>query len=625
MNFQFNCPKCRDKLLVLENRLHCNKCSHDYVCHDNYNIFVDHDFPGKIESKTIVKELITEIDNNGYESAVEKFVTLNPDFKSSLSNTEYDKNADIIFHGLGRNTCRCLDIKSGLGNRAEILSYIFNEVYAIEFDDDYIELQKKRFHGRKRNNISITKCDLLQLPFPDNFFDLILCNGVLDDITKFIKTYGQSEAQKQLILELKRVSNENGCIIFGVGNKYGVEIKTGLIKKDNKGLSRQGFSKYRSILENAGLVVKPYWVFPSYNMPYYSGSLNDEVALKGFFRNLSFFIAALRGGKNQGAGGELVLSLLKKLNYPFIKNLVQLFAPSFIFCCRKTTSSTSLEDWIKKDTKYQSLLRVSKHEKNLFILLNTKGEAEKAVYVKRYGYDFPNKIQFFERKFPNVKEPSQRIWMVDWIKGQPVNPQNKNEVLTTIDWLIEFQKKTKQEILSKEDAVVETTLIKRDLEYVPHGDLKQYYKWLDEYEEYIEKNLVHKTPVHGDFWFPNALFDSDTGKINMIDWETFCEKGNPYYDFLWFLANLMGMTSSNPLQKFKEHLDDRGDMSKMIQQIKNKINAHFGFKLNYTLLLRINLMKWMITSKREILEKNRKQKEEQASLFTKMLDILSEY
>ena len=104
-------------------------------------------------------------------------------------NTQYDKSVDIIFHGVGNNYLRCLDIKSELGNKAEILSNIFKQVYTIEFDDDYIELQKKRFEERKCQNISITKCDLLKLPFPDDFFDMILCNGVLENITKFIKSF----------------------------------------------------------------------------------------------------------------------------------------------------------------------------------------------------------------------------------------------------------------------------------------------------------------------------------------------------------------------------------------------------------------------------------------------------
>ena len=62
-------------------------------------------------NKIEIKELITEIDRSDYESAVAKLSTLNPNFKPLLTYSKFDKNADIIFHGLGRNVSSCLEIK----------------------------------------------------------------------------------------------------------------------------------------------------------------------------------------------------------------------------------------------------------------------------------------------------------------------------------------------------------------------------------------------------------------------------------------------------------------------------------------------------------------------------------
>jgi len=625
MNFQFHCPECRDRLDTFENKLHCSKCLQDYVREGNYTVFVDHHFPVKTESRTEINDLITEIDNSDYESAVEKFKILNPGFEPFLTNTQFDKSADSIFHGLGRNTSRCLEIKSELGNRSEILSNIFRQVYSIEYDDEYVELQKRRFKGKNCNNISITKCDLLKLPFPDNFFDLVLCNGVLENIANFVKTHSPYEAQKRLILELKRVISESGCIIFGVENKHGFKIgdivntswlpldefenkhgfkiRADSNKKNDKVLLKHGFSKYRSILESSGLAVKPYWVLTSYNRPHYSGSLYDEITIKWLFRNLD----VLFGKKILTKKIELILSLFKKLNYPFAKTLMQFFSPYFVFCCSKTSRSESLEDWIKENTKYQNLFRWGLRLKNMFILLNTKGEAEKVVYVKRYGYDFLDKIEFFEQKLPNVKEPSKRIWMTNWLNGRPVNPQNENEVLKAIDWLIEFQKNTKQERMNKEDAIIETSLIKKGLEYVPHEDINHYYKWLDEYEKHISKNPFYKTAVHGNFGARNVLFDPKTRKINVIDWEHSREKGNPCYDFLRFLFYVITNTSatplprSNALQRFKEYLEGQGEINNITPQIESKINTHFGFRLDFKVLLRFLFLKGMVQDVKEIM------------------------
>ena len=414
INFQYNCPECKEKLHLAENKLHCNNCLCDYKCENNCAVFKNHNLSYISDNNQSVNELLAEIKHNKFEVAIKKFLISNQELRSKLINTQYDKNVDIIFHGIGNNYSRCLDIKSELGNKAEILSNIFKQVYAIEFDDDYIELQKKRFEKRKLQNISITKCDLLKLPFPDGFFDLILCNGVLENITKFIKTQNQSEAQKQLVGELKRVINENGCIIFGVNNNHGLRVKwKGSNEKSASSteiISKQKFSNYVSVFESNSLKVKSFWAFPSYDIPLYSGEIDDDIALKGFFKNLNMLISALRGGKRQGNIREAILSLFQKINYPFIKTIVKNYSPSFVFCCWKNKNPNSLENWIKEETGYQNILRTSRNEKILFMLLNTKKEIEKAVYIKRDGFEIPNKLVFFERKFPNVKEPLERIW-----------------------------------------------------------------------------------------------------------------------------------------------------------------------------------------------------------------------
>ena len=54
--------------------------------------------------------------------------------------------------------------------------------------------------------------------------------------------------------------------------------------------------------------------------------------------------------------------------------------------------------------------------------------------------------------------------MIDWLKGRPINPENEDEVIATINWLIEFQKKTKLGVMNKNDVIMETTFIKKGLE-----------------------------------------------------------------------------------------------------------------------------------------------------------------
>jgi ubiquinone/menaquinone biosynthesis C-methylase UbiE len=623
MNFQYNCPKCKNKLLENKKELICNNCPNSYIYKNNYAIFENNNLLKKLNEDKTIKKLLKKIQTESFEEGVNQFLKLNSEFKFKLKNTQYDKSIDTIFHSVGNNNLRCLDIKSELGNKSEILSKIFKQVYSIEYNEDYIEIQKKRFEDRGCINISISNSNILKLPFQDNFFDLILCNGILDNTKKISNENDQHKIQEQLIKELKRVTNEKGTIIFGVNNSN-MSTKFKKILKNSKSL-KQNFSEYISILQNNELIVNPLWALPSYDQPFYSGEINDNISLKSFFRDISIFMSSFRGGKRQNKIKEFMLLLFKKINYPFIKNMLEIFSPSFVFCCSKNENLDSIINLIKKETGYENILRMSRHEKILFMLLNIKGEIEKVVFLKRYGHSLPNEIKKYERKFPNLNEPSERIWITDWIKGEPINPNNQEEVNLMIKWLIDFQKNKRIGIMNKEYANEEIKQMKNGLKKLGHQDHSKYDSLFEKYEKFIEKNEVNLTPVHGDFWFPNCLFNSKNKEINVIDWTTYSQKGNPYEDFFWFLCNLMGMTSKEPLVEFKNSLEGRGKMNKSINHLKKEINSHFGFKVDFNLLLQINLIKWMIIQEQISVKIELDFKPNQNSLHQKMLKILSNY
>ena len=262
----------------------------------------------------------------------------------------------------------------------------------------------------------------------------------------------------------------------------------------------------------------------------------------------------------------------------------------------------------------------------LFILLNKSGFPEKKVVVRRYGNKFPDQLQFFERKFPNLKDPKEKCWIEDWFSGRSVIPLNKNEIELSINWLINFQNETKQNLINDNDVEKEIELIKKGLELVPHGNISKYHQWLEEYRKFMRKNPIYSTAVHGDFWVSNILFNPKENKVNIIDWELSKEKGNPLLDISTFIFNLMASTSNDPLKTFEKNLKKQGESFEMIEEVKNRIEKHFGFKVEFISVLRYYLMKKMVPKEEELQEeltKNRILKSE-PTLYMKMLDLLSE-
>ena len=615
----FYCPECKNELILLDNFFLCNNCKIKYSFKNGIGSFpvsiVQNQFNDKI------RKLILKIQNTDYNSAIENFVNQNEEFRTSLTYTKYDRSIDSIFHCIGKSTERCLEINSGLGNKTESLSNIFNNVFSIELNDDFLEFQKIRFNQKNCKNIFIGKSDIFKLPFPDNYFDLVLGNDIINSILKMYNG-NALEIQNKLLKELKRVINSKGKIVFGIDKNLSstVQIKKYNLKNKSKNV-KQSYSYFQNLFKNNGLYTKSYWVVPSYEKPYFSGKIKDELSLKWFFTNLENMV----GKQNLSFKKQVFLSLIRKINYVFMQKLLEIFSPSIIFCCGKIPIEETFEDWIERDTNYQNYTMISRRMKIFFVLLNKKGIPEKLVSIKRYGNSFPEKLENLERNYPKMNDPQKRAWIEEWFSGHSLNPLNLNEVTKAIDWLAEFQNNSKHSRMKKNDIQEEIDIIKKGLQYVNHGDLNQYYRWLEDYRKIIEGNEIFKTAIHGDFWITNILINEKSKKIYVLDWELFREKGNPFLDFLTFLYDLMSMTEDNPLETFKKNLKGEGSASNIINHVKLMMEEHFGFKIEIKILLRYYLIRKMIPKEHEMKGDiiNRKQTKNEPTLYMKMLDILS--
>jgi SAM-dependent methyltransferase/thiamine kinase-like enzyme len=617
MNKLFFCSHCKNELFFNKKKLACKVCCEEFIADNQICIY-----PVVLKQKKNnqeVKNLISEIRKLGYDLAIENFIEKNQTLKRKLTYTKYDQSVDSIFHVIGNNNTCCLEIKSGFGNKVEILSNIFEMVYSIEFDDDLLEFQKLRFQQKKCDNILIEKCDLFKLPFPDNFFDMIVCNDVLN-VTSELYDGDFGHIQNRIIKELKRVLNHNGKIVFGTDSNSSIKSIIKNNRSQHKDLQKQSYSNFKNLFEKNGLHVETFWAIPSFEKPYFSGNINDRLSLSWFFNNVDNFL----GKKSLPKLKKIALALVSKLNFPFFEKLIEIFSPSFIFCCGKTLSNETLKNWIRQETNYENYLMLSRREKILFILINNNGIPEKIVSVRRYGNKFSKKLEYFQRIFPQIKDPENKAWVEDWFPGRSVNPLDPKEVSHVMNWLINFQKNSKKELMDEIYVNREIELIKKGLQFVNHGNLDQYYQWLEDYEKYVKKNKIFITATHGDFWITNILINPKTQKIHVLDWEFFKERGNPLLDFLVFLYNVMAMTENDPLKTFKKNIDGSGNASKSIKIIIEMIEEYFGFKMDIVLLLRYYLIRKMIPKEEEIKERISKDlPTKKDSLYVKMLVMLA--
>ena len=310
-------------------------------------------------------------------------------------------------------------------------------------------------------------------------------------------------------------------------------------------------------------------------------------------------------------------------------SLMRKFSPYIIHCGSKGNFSNTIEEIIQAETGYSNYLLVSRRSKIKIISIDEKGNSRKVTSINRYDYNFPKIIEKFERVFPKMHDPLNKIWIEDWIPGRKLEPSNLKEVINTMKWLIDFQKKSNQGIVSEKEINIEIEDLKEGLNHFPKEKFELFSLWLNEYKKYILTKKIPITGVHGDFWIGNILFDSRQKKISVIDWELFREKGNSLYDFMLFLYNLMSMVKGdNPISSFSKALKEESGNIKIINEVKKIMNEYFSTDLDYKLLLKITIMKKLVIPKGSLSKiydttKQAKIDNTKNSIYTKMLEILS--
>ena len=100
-----------------------------------------------------------------------------------------------------------LDIGCGPGTFSKILARRGFKVYGIDFSPEIITVAKRK---SEKLNIDYQVASIYSLPFKDNYFDKIICLGVLQTI----------EDHQRAISEIRRVLKKNGLLVIHTLNYF---------------------------------------------------------------------------------------------------------------------------------------------------------------------------------------------------------------------------------------------------------------------------------------------------------------------------------------------------------------------------------------------------------------------
>jgi len=206
---------------------------------------------------------------------------------------------------------RALDIGAGTGGIAcQLAKKCF--VTAVDGSEIDVEFLKIRAQQEKLSQLSVLVANAVSLPFENNYFDIVIMNGVLEWVATAERTdVPPMNQQIKALEEARRVLKPHGKFLLGIENRYfwgyflgipephlNMKYISLLERSDAEQLSRNirnlpfreytySRQEYEKLIKEAGFEqVETYWLYPDYRLPQYIIPLGNVNAVKYFVNEL---------------------------------------------------------------------------------------------------------------------------------------------------------------------------------------------------------------------------------------------------------------------------------------------------------------------------------------------------
>ena len=599
------CPECKSALKKEGKTLLCTKCSFKAKLQSGYVDLINKGYYWGEIPPSEMDSVIRKSKKVGWKRAVGELIEKYPKMEEYLLN---HTRLDWLFHCLPlAGNSACLDIGSGWGNLSFDLAKYYKNVYSLEEVRERVEFQALRKRQDRLKNLHIIRGDFLELPFDDSSFDLVVVSGVLEWVG--IGNYDENPAslQREFLKEVYRILKPGGCLYVGIENRFGLHYLLGA--KDHSGLPYTGFlpryladlavrfirktggkykldirmleewrsyrtytytlKGYRNLFSSSGFAhIEPYWTL-FYSNPKFSGPIDGE-NFKFFLKYISSYT---RGAK--GTAGRIITTLGKVLPNKILFLILKYFTPSYLFFCYKDGKGKLFQDRFLRDgPRFTSFLRMSgsgglTSKINYFLLKN--GKVVSLIKFPRFKEGIRNFLEeeSLIQKFGNVsllkrkRYEGQTVFFEKPSEGEPLRADSPKENRLAVEWLINFQERTKKEESLYGIVAGDTSRLKELLLFLnlTPNQKEKIKEALDKLLGQVAKMNLPLVSSHGDFCAINILKDKED-KLYVLDWEDYSRIGSPLTDFIFYF--LHGLVSIQGFEKFSSSL--RGDYPKALDE-----------------------------------------------------------
>jgi ubiquinone/menaquinone biosynthesis C-methylase UbiE len=492
------------------------------------------------------------------------------------------------------NKSKVLDIGCGLGAVAFSLSRTSETVYLLEPVWERIRFVNIRVTQERTHNIKPVCGNALHLPFPDNSFDCVVLNGVLEWVGYLVDDSKPNIVQELVLKEIARVLKPEGVLYIGIENRFaffyflGVnDPHTGLpfinllprylagvyhyaVKKKRYAVYLYSYSGYKNLLHKAGFKkMRFYTPLPSYRKFSYIFPLDKIDVTMKFWLHRLFYPKILQCSGNM----KLFLSVLKFIVNTPLKYILKYFTLDYSIVASKETmpfdvfksiasvsesgrqesagSSFYYKGWRKKVLFYfkgglaypTHVLKIADSiaaEKNL---KNACGIIRRLNELGAQVSEVTPKILYegyIHNEYCMLESVEDGVSLIKYLMKYHDSPVKVDGIFSQVrDFLILFHTKcgTSRKTDNKTvfgNIIYENCKVLASQCALDEGEYRRLRRYIEDTLSYRELATVPCVIQHKDFQ-PNNILYRDDKKFTIIDWEYGLEEGLPLVDLLYFL------------------------------------------------------------------------------------------
>lgn len=222
---KYKCIHCGEELIESSENYTCKSCNHVYENKNGIKIFNKKtNYYGDLPEKEM-KELLNQMDNTDWKKLVyDRFAESNPFLYYIITDSN---RADWQYLIPLNEDSLVLDIGVGWGTISFPISQRA-KVVALDGTYDRLNFVKKRAVQEGNNNIiEFINANVLELPFQEKQFDLIILNGVLEWVGASVDDGDPYELQIKALENIFSLLKDGGSLYIGIENMYGYKYLLG--------------------------------------------------------------------------------------------------------------------------------------------------------------------------------------------------------------------------------------------------------------------------------------------------------------------------------------------------------------------------------------------------------------